>query len=80
MGLVLLLDSVVLAVCVWLWRRQRSKCHDVINPSSLLPDTVQTCQDGTSDGAAYDVIICVGRLGLVVIYFLLCDRYRVLVK
>ena len=74
-GLVLLLDSAVLAVCLWLWRRRRWKCHDVINPSSLLPETVQTCQDGTSDGAAYDVIICMGRLGLVVIYFLLCDRY-----
>ena len=64
----------LVALVAFLW--QQLKCQPT--DTSLIDDAELTAlseNDASTVNSTYSVLLCLGRLGLIMLYFLLCDRY-----
>ena len=65
----------LIALAAFLWQQLKSQPTD----ASLIDDPEGTSlseNDASTVNSTYSVVLCLGRLGLIMLYFLLCDRYR----
>ena len=72
----LLACSMVVAVCLYMW--QQLCCIQPADKHPLAVADVTSPGNADRSTSAYDVILGLGRLGVIIIYFLLCDRYVVI--
>ena len=65
----------LIALVAFLWQQLRSQ---PTTDTSLVDDVEMTSlskNDASTVNSTYSVLLCLGRLGLIMLYFLLCDRY-----